>query len=127
MKRIFFILIVCFSTSAFAQERIRVPANLLLQLKIPIQPTDKSWAKWNFIPSLQDSTKTIRIDRMVQGNAPFIPREDAPYYSAVQIKEIQLSLEKILNPDGYFTTQEEYLKYSREIMERWVFVNGTGK
>jgi hypothetical protein len=123
MKKIFllfaFILVV---KNSYSQEHIRVPANMLMQIHIPIQPDDKSWVHWNLMPSLQDSTKTIRIDRMVQGYAPFIAREDAPYYSATQVKEIQLGLEKILNPDGYFLTQEEFMVFYREFNEKFVYI-----
>jgi len=94
---------------------------MLMQLRIPIQPNDKSWVHWNVMPSVQDSTKTIRIDRKVQGYAPFIPRNDAPYYSAIQIKEIQISLEKILNPDYYFSTQEEFMRFYREFFGKFVY------
>ena len=123
MKRIIFILFVCFVTHVFAQERIRVPSNMLMQIHIPIQPNDKSWVNWNEMPSSQDSTKIIRIDRLVQGYAPFIPRNDAPYYSSSQVKEIQVSLEKILNPDLYFSGQEEFMKYYQEFLGKFVYRN----
>jgi hypothetical protein len=121
-KIILLILFILTIKISYSQERIRVPMNMLLQIKIPIQPDDKSWVHWNVMPSLQDSTKTIRIDRMVQGYAPFIPRNDAPYYSAAQVKEIQISLEKILNPDGYFLTQEEFMVFYREFNEKFVYI-----
>jgi hypothetical protein len=122
MKKASLILfIMCISIIGYSQNRIRTPLNLLLQIHIPIQPNDRSWVHWNFMPSLQDSTKTIRIDRMVQGYAPFIPRQDAPYYSASQVKEIQISLEKILNPDGYFLTQEEFMGFYREFLSKFVY------
>jgi hypothetical protein len=122
MKKIIFLLLLLITHKfSIAQERIRIPANMLLQIHIPIQPNDKSWVHWNIMPSLQDSTKNIRIDRMIQGYAPFIPRQDAPYYSASQVKEIQLSLEKILNPDGYFLTQEEFMGFYREFLSKFVY------
>jgi hypothetical protein len=122
MKKLLLFCLVCLATPLFAQQKIRVAMNMLLQIKIPTQPDDKSWVHWNVMPSLQDSTKTIRIDRMVQGYAPFIPINDAPYYSASQVKEIQISLEKILNPDGYFLTQEEFMKFYSEFIEKFVFI-----
>ena len=122
MKKIFLLLAFFLVTKiSFSQERIRVPANMLLQIHIPIQPDDKSWVHWNIMPTLQDSTKTIRIDRMVQGYAPFIPRHDAPYYLTSQVKEIQISLEKILNPDDYFSTQEEFMGFYREFLRKFVY------
>ena len=94
---------------------------MLMQLRIPIQPDDKSWVNWNIMPSPQDSSKTLRLDRLAQGFAPFIARHDAPYYSSKQVKEIQTALEKILNPDGYFATQEEFMKYYQEFMGKFVY------
>jgi hypothetical protein len=123
MRKIFVLMVLLNSAyTVQAQERIHVPANMLMQLRIPIQPDDKSWVHWNIMSSLYDSIKTIRIDRMVQGYAPFIPRQDAPYYSSSQVKEIQISLEKILNPDGYFSTQEEFKKFYREFMGKFVYI-----
>ena len=121
MKKLFVLIFLAFASFANAQQKIHVPANLLLQLRIPIQPDDKSWAKWNEMRSPDDSTKIIRIDRMAQGFAPFIARHDAPYYGAAQVAEIQQSLEKIMNPDLYFASQEEYMNYFRSFQDEYVF------
>ena len=122
MKKILIaFLLILPSNKIYGQEKISVSSVMLMQLHIPIQPDDKSWTNWNVMPSLQDSTKTIRIDRMVQGFGPFIARHDAPYYSSSQVLEIQVSLEKIFNPDLYFLTQEEFMKYFQEFMGRVVY------
>ena len=124
MKKIFLIFLLFFSCKmVYSQQRIKTNMMMLIQMRIPIQPDDKSWVHWNVMPSPQDSTKTIRIDRKVQGYAPFIPRHDAPYYSSSQVKEIQISLEKILNPDGYFSTQEEFMGFYRTFLGKFVFIN----
>ena len=105
---------------AYAQDRSRVPFNMLLQLKVPIQPNDTSWKKWNFIPNPKDSTQTIRIDRRVQGFPAFIPRHDAPFYNESQRNEIRLGFEKILNPDDYFATQEEFMTFCNGFLIKFV-------
>jgi hypothetical protein len=112
---------------ANAQQKIKLNPMMLMQLRIPIQPDDKSWATWNVLPSPQDSTKTIRIDRMSQGFAPFIARADAPYYSQSQVSEIKISLEKILNPDLYFSSQEDFMKSYQEFMDKFVFIKADQK
>ena len=122
-KKILVIFLVCCISSAFAQDRIHVPLNMLLLLKVPIQPTDTSWKNWNFIPNPKDSTLTIQIDRRVQGFPAFIPRNDAPFYNEKQRNEIRLGIEKILNPDGYFKDEMEYREFTQGFMERFVLVS----
>ena len=111
---------------AYAQDRIRVSLNMLLQLKVPIQPNDTSWNKWNYIPNPKDSTQTIRIDRRVQCFPAVIPRHDAPVYNESQRNEIRLWFEKILNPDGYFATPEEFMQYTNAFMNKFVYQNSSG-
>jgi hypothetical protein len=122
MKRQYILFLFLFAGgTAYSQQKIKTSMVMLIQIQIPIQPDDKSWTTWNIMPSPQDSTKTIRIDRMAQGYAPFIARADAPYYSSSQVNEIKISLEKILNPDLYFSSQEEFMKYYQEFMDKFVF------
>jgi len=124
MKKLLMVSFLFFiSTMVYSQSRIKTPMMMLIQVRIPIQPDDKSWVNWYATPSLQDSTKTIRIDRRAQGFSPFIARHDAPYYSSAQVKEIQLSLERILNPDGYFATQEEFRVFYQEFLDKFVYKN----
>jgi hypothetical protein len=127
MKKLIFLLLLLITHKfSIAQERIRVSANMLMQIHIPIQPDDKSWVHWYEIPNPKDTSQIIRIDRKAQGYAPFIALHDAPYYSASQVKEIQISLEKILNPDGYFSAQEEFMKFYTEFIEKFVFIKTEG-
>ena len=119
--KIIFLLLFTFNLSfASAQDRIRVPLNLMLMLKVPIQPNDTSWKKWNFIPDPKDSAQTLRIDRRVQGFPAFIPRNDAPYYNESQRNEIRLGFEKILNPDSYFIADKDYREFTQRFMEQFV-------
>jgi hypothetical protein len=121
-KLILFLLFFIPCMISYSQQRIRPKMMMLMQLRIPIQPDDKSWVHWYEIPNPKDTSQIIRIDRKAQGYAPFIALQDAPYYSVTQVKEIQYSLERILNPDNYFSTEEEYMRYSSEFMEKWVFI-----
>ena len=126
MKKILLTLFIGLSVQTFAQQNIRVPLNMLLQIKIPIQPDDKNLNDWNVVPSLQDSGQIVRTDRAFRGFAPFIPVNDAPYYSASSISEIKISLEKLLNPDLYFKSNEEFMRFSSNFLDKFVFRN-TGK
>ena len=123
-KTILFIGLLLSMHIANAQDRIRVPVNLMLMLKVPIQPNDTSWKKWNFIPDPKDSAQTLRIDRRVQGFPAFIPRNDAPFYNESQRNEIRLGLEKILNPDGYFKVEMDYREFTQGFMEQFVLRKG---
>ena len=121
MKKYFLLCIFAvLAKVSIAQDRIRVPLNLMLMLKVPIQPNDTSWKKWNFIPNPKDSTQTIRIDRRVQGFPAFIPRHDAPFYNESQRNEIRRGFEKILNPDDYFATQEEFMTFCNGFLIKFV-------
>ena len=106
MKRIFLLLLLITSANfLFAQQKIKVDAMQLMQIQIAINPNDTAWRSFQ-MPSSQ-----------FKGIPIFRAEMNAPFYSEQQVMAIKNELEKILKPDKYFTTQEEYNKVLQSFSE----------
>lgn len=107
MKKVLAFLFVCLSFSvAYGQQKIHVDAMHIMQLQLRINPDDASWRTFK-APASQ-----------FQGAPFFIADARARYYSKEEVEEITRQLDKILNPDTFFSTQDEYSRFYLEFTEK---------
>ena len=77
-----------------------------MQMQMRINPDDTAWRTFKAPPS------------QFQGAPFFIADARARFYSKDEVEAFTKELDKVLNPDKYFGSQEDYNKFNMEFMEK---------
>ena len=89
-----------------AQQKIHVDAMHIMMLQLRINPDDPSW-------------RTFKAPVSQYQGAPFFVADAyAPFFSKEEVDGITVDLDKLLNPDKYFSKQEEYAVFYEEFQKK---------
>lgn len=105
-KTITILLLVHAVITANAQEKIKVSAMNFMQMQMRINPEDLSWRTFKAPPS------------QYHGVPFFVADASARFYSKEEVEAFTNELDKILNPDKYFTSQEAYNQFNMAFIEK---------